>query len=187
MARNFYSAIVLFVMLSLLTGGLYPFVVTLVAQGFFAHQANGSLVRENGIIVGSELIGQQFSSEKYFWGRPSAAAYNGSASSGSNLGPINPALVDNVREAADKFGATSEKLVPVDLVTSSGSGLDPDITPAAARYQIPRVAKARGMSEEKVRQLVDSNTMDRTLGILGERRVNVLELNRALDAVASVK
>lgn len=187
MARNVYSAIVLFVMLSLVTGGLYPLIVTLVAQGFFTRQANGSLVHENGIIVGSELIGQEFSSEKYFWGRPSAASYNGAASSGSNLGPTNPALADNVRAAAEKFGATSEKLVPVDLVTSSGSGLDPDITPAAAYYQIPRVAKVRGISEDKVRRLVDSTTRDRTLGILGEKRVNVLELNRALDVLASVK
>lgn len=187
MARNLYSATVLFLLLSLVTGGLYPLVVTLIAQGFFPHQANGSLVRENGKVIGSELIGQQFSGEKYFWGRPSAVAYNGAASSGSNLGPTNPALADNVRTAAEKLGTTPEKIVPVDLVTSSGSGLDPDITPAAAHFQIPRIAKIRGISEEKVRQLVDSKTMDRTLGILGEKRVNVLELNRALDALASVK
>jgi len=186
-ARSLYTATVLFVLLSVVTGGLYPLVVTLIAQGFFPHQANGSLVRVDGKIVGSELIGQQFSQDKYFWPRPSAASYNGAASTGSNLGPTNPALADNVRAAAENLGSTAGRPAPVDLVTSSGSGLDPDISPAAAHYQTARIAKVRGISEEKIRQLVDSKTMDRTLGILGEKRANVLELNRALDALAPVK
>jgi K+-transporting ATPase ATPase C chain len=162
-------------------------IVTGVAQLAFPSQANGSLLINNGKTVGSSLVGQSFSSPKYFWARPSATSpmpYNAANSSGSNLGPLNPALTENVKaritqlKAAD---AASKSLVPVDLVTASSSGLDPDISPAAAEYQVSRVAKARNLDETKIRELVAQYTRNRQLGILGEPRVNVLELNIALD------
>jgi K+-transporting ATPase ATPase C chain len=179
-------AILVFLLLSVVTGALYPGVVTLVGQGLFAFQANGSILEQDGTRVGSALLGQPFSGSGYFWGRPSATgpAYNGGASSGSNQGATNPALLAAVRDrvaaarAADPRGRTP---VPVDLVTASGSGLDPHISPAAAEYQVPRVARERGLTEDQVRALVSQYTSGRDLGILGEARVNVLELNLALD------
>jgi potassium-transporting ATPase KdpC subunit len=179
----------LLLIFTVLTGLLYPLVVTGIAQLVFPSQANGSLISTNGQTIGSSLIGQQFDDPKYFWGRLSATGpypYNAAASSGSNLGPTNPALLDEVKariaalKAADP---TNTQPIPVDLVTSSGSGLDPNISIAAALYQLPRVAKARGLSEAEVRTLVDKYTQGRQLGFLGEPRVNVLELNLALDGI----
>jgi K+-transporting ATPase ATPase C chain len=170
------------IVFTVITGVAYPLLVTGIAQMAFRDQANGSLIFEKEKVVGSRLIGQPFSDPKYFWSRPSATApmpYNGASSSGSNLGPTNPALRDAISERISKF---EKKPVPVDLATASGSGLDPHISPAAAEFQISRVAKARGMTEEKVRELVQKHTQGRQLGILGEPRVNVLELNLALDA-----
>lgn len=184
-------ALGLFAALTVITGLVYPGLVTGVAQAAFPHQANGSLITENGRVVGSELIGQPFTSPRYFWSRPSATAptaYNGAASGGSNQGPLNPALADAVKarvaalRAADP-GNTAP--IPVDLVTASGSGLDPDISPAAALYQVPRVARARGLDPARVEALVAASTEGRTLGVLGEPRVNVLRLNRALDRLKS--
>lgn len=171
-------------------GILYPLVVTGIAQVFFPHQANGSLIFRSGQPVGSELIGQSFSAAKYFWSRPSATTpvpYNAASSSGSNLGPLNPALTENVKKriaALQAADPTSGRPVPVDLVTSSASGLDPDISPAAAQYQIPRVAKARGLPVEQVRQLVAAHTHGRQGGFLGEPRTNVVTLNLALDGLS---
>lgn len=182
--------LVLSVALTLVTGVAYPLVVTGAAQALFPMQAGGSLVEVNGKPVGSALIGQSFTDPKYFWGRPSATAptpYNASASGGSNLGPLNPALVDAVKgriqalRAADP-GNTAP--VPVDLVTASASGLDPHISPAAARYQSGRVAEARGLPLDKVQALVDQHTETPLLGLLGEPRVHVLQLNLALQALA---
>jgi K+-transporting ATPase ATPase C chain len=173
-----------------MTGVLYPLVVTGLAQVLFPHRANGSLILRNGQAVGSELVGQSFSAAKYFWSRPSATSpvpYNAANSSGSNLGPLNPALAENVKKriaALQAADPTSGRAVPVDLVTSSGSGLDPDISPAAAEYQVPRVAQARHMDEAVVRRLVVEHTRGRQLGVLGEPRVNVLQLNLALDPQA---
>ncbi len=182
-------ALALFVPLSVLTGILYPLVVTLLARAMFPRQAAGSLIERNGHPVGSSLIGQSFSDPGHFWGRPSATTpqpYNGIGSTGSNLGPLNPALIDAIKarlaalHAADP-GNTAP--VPVDLVTASASGLDPDISVAAAEYQAPRVARARGLSLERVRALIAAHTEGRLLGVLGEPRVNVLELNLAVDAL----
>jgi K+-transporting ATPase ATPase C chain len=180
-------ALRMFLALAVLTGVLYPLFVTLIAQGVFPHQAGGSLIRHDGRIVGSELIGQPFASPRYFWSRPSATGptpYNAAASSGSNLGPIHPALADSVaaRVAALRAADPALGAVPVDLVTASGSGLDPHISVAAALVQAPRVARARGLREEDVRRSIDRHTAGRTLGMLGEPVVNVLELNLALDA-----
>lgn len=181
-------AAMLLLVFSLLTGVLYPLVITGIAQVLFPHQANGSLIKENGRIVGSELIGQAFTKPGYFWSRPSATApyaYNAGASTGTNQGPLNPALKDAVEarvKALHEADPDNKAPIPVDLVTSSGSGLDPHISPAAAYYQVHRVAKARGMSEDAVHKLVDGYVEGRTIGILGEPRVNVLLLNRALDA-----
>jgi K+-transporting ATPase ATPase C chain len=189
MYRQLRAAIVSFVILSVMTGLLYPLAVTALAQVVFPSQANGSLITSNGQIVGSTLIGQQFDDPKYFWGRLSATSpypYNAAASSGSNLGPTNPALIAEVQarlaalHAADP-GNTAP--VPVDLVTSSGSGLDPNISVAAAQYQVPRVARARGLDPSVVSQLVTQYTIGRQLGFLGEPRVKVLKLNLALDAL----
>ena len=189
MRNQIRPALMLLLIFTVLTGLLYPLVVTGIAQLVFPAQANGSLIVENGQTLGSKLIGQPFDDPKYFWGRLSATGpypYNAAASSGSNLGPTNPALLEAVKariaalKAADP---TNIQPIPVDLVTASASGLDPDISIAAALYQLPRVAKARGLSESAVRTLVDQYTHGRQLGFLGEPRVNVLELNLALDGI----
>jgi K+-transporting ATPase ATPase C chain len=182
MVQTSIQAIRALVVFTVLTGIAYPLVVTGLSQALFKDQANGSLIVQDGKIVGSSLIGQPFSEPRYFWGRPSATSpvpYNGAASSGSNQGPTNPALIDAVKERVSRFEA---KPVPVDLVTASGSGLDPHVSPAAAEHQVARVAKTRSLPEQKVRDLVAQHTEGRQLGILGEPRVNVLRLNLALDA-----
>jgi K+-transporting ATPase ATPase C chain len=180
-------AIVLFLILTAITGVVYPLVITGVAQVVFPTQAGGSILLKDGKAVGSSLIGQSFSDPQHFWSRPSATApqpYNGLASGGSNLGPLNPALTDAVKARVAALRAadpTNNAPIPVDLVTASGSGLDPDISLAAASYQVPRVARTRGLRPEAVRALVAAHAHGRWLGILGEPRVNVLELNLALD------
>ena len=187
MWKELKPAVLLFVVLSVLTGALYPLVVTGIAQGVFPRQANGSLIERGGKALGSELIGQPFGAPKYFWTRPSATSpypYNASSSSGSNQGPLNPALTDAVAARVKVLrDANPDNKVPVpaDLVTASGSGLDPHISPAAAEYQLARVAKARNLDPQKVRALVAEATEGRQLGFLGEPRVNVLRLNLALD------
>jgi potassium-transporting ATPase KdpC subunit len=179
--------VVLFAALTVVTGLVYPVVVTAVAHAAFPHEADGSLIEKNGKAVGSELLGQQFDAPSYFWGRLSATSpnpYNPQASGGSNLGPTNPALSDEVKgriSALHDADPTNTAPIPVDLVTSSGSGLDPEISPAAAAYQIDRVAKARKLSPNDVDALVQRATTGRQFGILGEARVNVLKLNLALD------
>jgi len=187
MFGQFLPALRMLVILSVLTGVVYPYLVTGIAQLAFPRAANGSLIPGDGKPLGSSLIGQSFDDPKYFWGRPSATApmpYNAAASAGSNQGPRNPALVDVVRDRikalrdADPGNALP---VPVDLVTASGSGLDPQISVAAAEYQAGRIARSRGMAMDKVRALIAQNADGRTFGILGEPRVNVLALNRALD------
>jgi K+-transporting ATPase ATPase C chain len=177
------------IVFTLITGVAYPLVVTGIAQLAFRDQANGSLIEKDGKVVGSRLIGQPFSDPKYFWSRPSATGpvpYNGASSSGSNQGPTNPALTEAVEsriKALREAGGDPSKPVPVDLVTASGSGLDPHISPAAAEYQVGRVAKARGLPQDRVRQLVQEHTQGRQLGFLGEPGVNVLQLNLALDSL----
>jgi len=189
MRSQIRPALMALLIFTVLTGLVYPLVVTGIAQLVFPHQANGSLIVVNGKTVGSSLIGQQFTDPKYFWGRLSATGpypYNASASSGSNLGPTNPALLDEAKARIAALKAAdpgNTQLIPVDLVSSSGSGLDPDISVAAALYQIPRVARLRGLSESAVRALVDQYTQGRTLGFLGEPTVNVLQLNLALDGL----
>jgi len=182
-------AVIGLIVFTLITGVIYPGVVTGIAQIIFPRQANGSIIIFGGQARGSVLIGQLFDDPRYFWGRPSATSplpYNAAASTGSNLGPSNPALIDAVRSRIAALKAAdpgNNLLIPVDLVTSSGSGLDPQISPAAAYYQVPRIARARGLSEQSIRQLVDKYTQGRWLGILGEPSVNVLELNLALDRI----
>lgn len=181
------------IVLTLLTGLAYPLVVTGLAKLIFPHQASGSLIAGNGKTVGSELIGQSFTRPEYFHGRPSAAGdkgYDGLASGGSNLGPTNQKLIDRVRDDVKKFRAENPTFtgpIPADMVTASGSGLDPDISPASADAQVERVAAARGTTADMVRRLVAANTEDRQFGILGEPRVNVLKLNLALDQAVPVR
>lgn len=190
MFDHFRAAVVLFLILTVITGVVYPVVVTVVAQTVFPYRANGSVIERDGMPVGSELIGQSFSDPKYFWGRPSATSpqpYNAASSTGSNLGPTNPVLLQSIEEriTAMRTAHLDQKgPVPADLVTASASGLDPQISPAAAEYQVSRVAKARGLSEETVRALVKKHTEGRTFGLLGEPRVSVLQLNLSLTDVS---
>jgi potassium-transporting ATPase KdpC subunit len=197
MLKELRPAIMMVILFTLLTGIAYPLAMTGIAQVVFPWQANGSLIEKDGKVVGSALIGQVFADDKYFHGRPSAtndtdpndstktvdAPYNAQNSMGSNLGPTSKALGERVAAAAEKLKAENNKPVPVDLVTTSASGLDPDITPAAAAFQIPRVAKARKLSEGAVAELVAQQTQGRSLGVIGEAHVNVLALNLALDAL----
>lgn len=186
MKSQLRPALVMLLIFTVITGVIYPLVVTGIAQVVFPHQANGSLIVIGGKTYGSELIGQQFDDPKYFWGRLSAAGYNAAASSGSNYGPLNPALIQTTQARIDALKAADPANtlpIPVDLVTASGSGLDPHISIAAALYQVQRVAQARGQSAAAVKSLVDKYTEGRQFGFLGEPRVNVLELNLALDGL----
>jgi K+-transporting ATPase ATPase C chain len=199
MLREIRPAIIILVLLTLITGLGYPLAMTGIANAIFPKQAQGSLIERDGKVIGSALIGQEFKDDKYFHGRPSAttapdpadatktvpAPYNAANSGGSNLGPTSKALNDRIKEDVDKLKAENPSgPVPIDLVTTSGSGLDPDISPDGALFQVPRVAKARNMPEDRLRQLVAENTTGRLAGLLGEPRVNVLALNLALDAAA---
>ena len=189
MGHQLRSAVILLALLTVLTGIIYPLFVTGIAQVAFHHQANGSLIEKDGKYLGSELIGQPFDEPRYFWGRLSATApfsYNAAASSGSNYGPLNPALLDGIQKRIDALKAAdpeNTQPIPVDLVTYSASGLDPHISIAAALYQVPRVARQRGLSQTQVLAQVNRFTQGRQFGILGEPRVNVLLLNQALDKI----
>lgn len=189
MLSNLRTSVIVLLLLTLVTGVAYPCLVTLIAQLAFPHQANGSVIQIDGKPIGSEWIGQPFSRPGYFWGRLSATTpfpYNATASTGSNLGPLHPELVKAAKIRIDALRASDPRLAsfPVDLVTASGSGLDPEISPAAADVQVPRVAAARRMPEDRIRTLVRQYTEPRQLGVLGEPRVNVLRLNLALDTVS---
>jgi len=190
MKEQIRPALTMLLILTVLTGLVYPLSVTGLAQFFFPEQANGSLIVHNGKVIGSKLIGQYFDKPEYFWSRPSATSpfpYNAAASSGSNLAPTNPALLEAVRARVAALRAVdpgNDSPIPVDLITASGSGLDPHISPAAALYQVKRVARARGLDENTVHTLVTQHTEGRQFGLLGERRVNVLQLNLSLDALS---
>jgi potassium-transporting ATPase KdpC subunit len=186
------ASLFMFASLTLVTGVLYPLLVTGIGETFFPAQVAGSLIKKQGVIIGSALIGQDFHSPQYFWGRPSATSpspYNAAASSGSNLGPLNPALADAVIARYQQYQSSdsSAKPVPVELLTASGSGLDPEISPAAALYQADRVAKARQLDSYQLKALIAKNTISRQFGILGEPRLNVLALNLALDEMATAQ
>jgi len=189
MSKILLPSLLMLVVFSVLTGLIYPFAVTGIAAVCCARQAQGSLIRQHDRLLGSSLLGQPFDNPKYFWPRPSATTpqpYNGASSAGSNLGPTNPAQIDAVKAqlaALQQADPGNKSPVPVDLVTASGSGLDPDISPAAAEFQLMRVARARGIDPQQVRSLVSAHTQSRQWGVLGEPRVNVLELNLALDAL----
>ena len=192
MRRQLFPALRMLLMLTIVTGIVYPLVVLAIGQGVFSDRADGSLIRRDGHVIGSSLLGQNFAKPRYFHPRPSAAGtdgYDGAASGASNLGPSNPALTKAVRERAAQYrkenGLAADVKVPVDAVTASGSGLDPDISVANARVQVARVAKARGLGDASVRKLVDDHVTDRQAGVLGEETVNVLNLNLALDRRAS--
>jgi K+-transporting ATPase ATPase C chain len=189
MKEHIRPAFTMLAVMTVLTGLAYPVVMTALAQWFFPHEANGSLIVRDGEVIGSELIGQYFDEPRYFWSRPSATSpfpYNAAASGGSNLGPTNPVLIEGIKVRVSALRAAdpgNDAPVPVDLVTASGSGLDPHISPSAAQYQVKRVARARGLNENTVRALLDQYVEERQFGFLGERRVNVLKLNLALDAL----
>jgi potassium-transporting ATPase KdpC subunit len=200
MLKELRPALVLLVLFTIITGLIYPFAITGIAQVVFPHQANGSLVTRDGVVIGSELMGQLFAKNEYFHGRPSAtsapdpadptktvdAPYNAANTGGSNLGPTSKSLIERIQSDVEKLKEENPNAkIPIDLVTTSASGVDPDISPEAALFQVPRVAKARNMPEDRVRQLVQDQTQGRFLGLLGEPRVNVLALNLALDRAAA--
>ncbi|WED44571.1 potassium-transporting ATPase subunit KdpC [Legionella cardiaca] len=191
MLKDLKTAFVLLILITVITGLIYPLAVTAFAQLFFPWKANGSLMKQDEKVIGSLLIGQSFDAPQYFWGRPSATSpfpYNSASSSGSNMGPSNPAFLATVKERIahlKEYDSLKERLIPVDLVTASGSGLDPEISPLAAFYQVPRIAKARNIPEKDIEIIINRLIKNRTFFVLGEPRINVLELNMALDLARS--